>query len=186
MGQYERASDFAQHALSINRSLNNLKLSVQIQEIYATIRAEEGQVQESIALLQECLAEYEKYGFTDRVATVHGAISNIYLKERYLDQAKFHCQLALDKCVDDAQRAALYRTWANTAKEQGQIEEAMDAVSRAIDFFAQARQPRDLAYSYALLGDLYKQKGDLPSALQALENMRSAMETNLKERGIVL
>lgn len=186
IGEYERASDFAQHALSINKSLNNLKVSIQIQETYATIKAEEGHVPEAISLLEECLAEYEKYGFSDRVASVHGAISNIYLKNRYLEQAKFHCQLALEKCVDDAERASLYRTWAKTAKEQGQIEEAMDAARRAVDFFSQAKLPRDVAYSYAFLGDLYKETGDLSSAVQALENMRMAMEINLRERGIVL
>ncbi|MFC4766985.1 helix-turn-helix domain-containing protein [Effusibacillus consociatus] len=185
-GEYDSASEFAQHAFSINKSIQNIKLSVQIQETYAVLKAETGQPQEAIALLEECLEQYEKYGLRERIAPVHGAISNIYLKQRQLEQAKFHCQLALEKCLDDTERAALYRTWAKTAKEQGQIQEAMEAARRAIDFFSQAKLPRDLAYSYSLLGDLYKETGDLTGAVQAFENMRMAMEANLKERGIVL
>ncbi|GAX91960.1 helix-turn-helix transcriptional regulator [Effusibacillus lacus] len=185
-GEYEKATAYAEHALSINKSLNDLKAMIRIREMNAVLKAEAGRVQEAIDALVQCLEEYEKYGFGDRFASVHGALSNIYLRERQFDKARYHCQLALEKAADEAEKAALYRTWAKTAKEMGQLEDAMEAALKSVNFFTRANLPRDLAYSYSLLGDLYKESGNYSGAVQALENMRMAMETNLKERGIVL
>jgi tetratricopeptide (TPR) repeat protein len=183
---YDRATQFAQHALSIFKSLNEVRISIQTKETFAALKAEEGQVREGILLLEECLEDYQKFGFIDRIGSVHGALANIHLLEQHFELARKHCQLALETVNDAAERATLYRTLAKVAKTQGNLQEAMDAAQRSVEFYAKANLPRDLAHAYAFLGELYKDSGDLFNALNALEKMRSAMEVNLKERGIVL
>lgn len=183
---YDRAAQFAQHALSIFKSLNEVKVSIQTKETFAAMKAEEGQVQEGIALLEECLEDCQKYGFVDRMGSVHGALADIHLREQRFEMARKHCQLALSSVNEESERAALYRTMAKVARAQGNLQEAMEVANKSIEYYGKANLPRDLAYAYSFLGELYKDTGDLFSALKALENMRSAMEVNLKERGIVL
>lgn len=186
LGEYERAAEFAQHALSINKSLNNVKVSIQTKEDYAVMIAENGEIQQGLSLLEECLAEYEMYGFTERIGPVQGALAAIYLRAGMLDEAAVHCQMALEQTKDESERASLYQIQAKTARAQGNLQDAMAAAMRSVQSFAGRNYARELAYSYSLLGELYKEAGDLQSAVKALENMRFAMEANLKERGIVL
>lgn len=183
---FDRATDFAQHALSVYKSLNDVRVSIQTKETYGVMKAEEGKIDEGISILEECLYEYQKYGFLDRLGSVHSALATIYLTQENYEETGRHCQLALGISEDEAEKAALFRVMAKAARAEGSHEEAMDAAKRSIESFAKANLPRDLAYAYSFLGELYKDSGDLQSAIKAFEEMRMAMEANLKERGIVL
>ncbi|BCJ86957.1 tetratricopeptide repeat protein [Effusibacillus dendaii] len=185
-GSYEEAARYAEHALSIHKGFNNLKTAVQIKEMCAMLKAEQGFPKEAVTILTECLSEYEKYGFADRLGSVHGSLSIIYLRMRQLDLAKSHCQTAIALANDDAERAALYRTWAETAKEEGNLQEAKDFAQKSVQFFNRVGMSRELMMSYSLLGNLCKASGDLSGALQAFEEMQGALQSNLKHRGIVL
>ena len=80
----------------------------------------------------------------------------------------------------------MYRTYAIIKKEQEQYETAIEFMEKSVGVFEIADLPREVAKSYSLLGDIYKDQGDLQKAIHSLEQMKRAMESNLKERGIVL
>lgn len=187
MGEFDRASEYSQHAISLYRGLKNIKLSIEVKENYGIVKGEDGETNEALATLMACLNEYAEYGYTEKMAHTHGEVARIYLQNKQYDEAANHCNQALDLLGDEAlERGYVYRTFSTIRKEQGDYAEAVSFMEKSVTIFEKADLPREIAKSYSMLGDIYKEQGDLQKAIHSLEQMKRAMESNLKERGIVL
>ncbi|ARU59755.1 hypothetical protein CBW65_00850 [Tumebacillus avium] len=187
IGDFDRASEYSQHAISLYRGLKNIKLAIEVKENFGIAKGEGGDLNLALQTLAECLAEYQEYGYKDKVAHTHGEMARIYLVNQAFEDASKHCEEALELLGDaDVERGYVYRTYAIIKKEQGQFETAVEYMEKSVGVFEIADLPREIAKSYSLLGDIYKDQGDLQKAIHSLEQMKRAMESNLKERGIVL
>ncbi|TCP53789.1 DNA-binding XRE family transcriptional regulator [Tumebacillus sp. BK434] len=187
IGDFDRASEYSQHAISLYRGLKNIRLAIEVKENYGIAKGEGGDLNLALQTLAECLAEYQEYGYKDKVAHTHGEMARIYLTNQSFDEASKHCEEALQLLGDsEVERGYVYRTYAIIKKEQGQFETAVEFMEKSVGVFEIADLPREIAKSYSLLGDIYKDQGDLQKAIHSLEQMKRAMESNLKERGIVL
>jgi len=187
LGEFDRASEYAQHAISLYKGLKNIKLAIEVKENYGIVKGEDGNTEEALRTLANCLTEYEEYGYTDKVAHTHGEMARIHLQNKAYDEASKHCEQALALLAEMAlERGYVYRTFSTIRKEQQQYGEAVSYMEQSIKIFEAADLPREIAKSYSMLGDIYKEQGDLQKAIHSLEQMKRAMESNLKERGIVL
>ncbi|ASS74477.1 hypothetical protein CIG75_05370 [Tumebacillus algifaecis] len=187
IGDFDRASEYSQHAISLYRGLKNIKLAIEVKENFGISKAEGGDLNVALQTLAECLTEYQEYGYNDKVAHTHGEMARIYLTNKVFDEASKHCEAALQLLSDtEVERGYVYRTFAIIKKEQGHFEAAIEYMEKSVGVFEVADLPREIAKSYSLLGDIYKDQGDLQKAIHSLEQMKRAMESNLKERGIVL
>ncbi|KEO83034.1 tetratricopeptide repeat protein [Tumebacillus flagellatus] len=186
-GDFDRASEYAQHSISLYRGLKNIKLAIEVKENFGIVKGEEGNADEALQTLSACLVEYQEYGYTEKVAHTHGEMARIYLGNGDYAQASTHCDEALKLLAEDSlERGFVYRTYSTIRKEQKQFAEAVDFMEQSVKIFEIADLPREIAKSYSMLGDIYKEQGDLQKAIHSLEQMKRAMESNLKERGIVL
>lgn len=186
-GEFDRASEYAQHAISLYRGLKNIKLAIEVKENFGIVKGEDGNAEEALHTLALCLAEYQEYGYTEKVAHTHGEMARIYLANQNYEEASKHCDEALKLIGENSlERGFVYRTYSTIRKEQKQFAEAVDYMERSVKIFEIADLPREIAKSYSMLGDIYKEQGDLQKAIHSLEQMKRAMESNLKERGIVL
>lgn len=114
-------------------------------------------------------------------------MARIHLANKDYEQASKHCDEALKLLADSSlERGFVYRTYSTIRKEQKKFVEAVDFMEQSVKVFEIADLPREIAKSYSMLGDIYKEQGDLQKAIHSLEQMKRAMESNLKERGIVL
>ncbi len=187
VGDFDRASEYSQHAISLYRGLKNIKLAIEVKESYGISKGEGGDPSQALQTLAECLSEYQEYGYADKVAHTHGEMARIHLSNRAFEEAAKHCEEALKLLADSAvERGYVYRTFAIIKKEQGEFEASIQYMEKSVGVFEIADLPREIAKSYSLLGDIYKDQGDLQKAIHSLEQMKRAMESNLKERGIVL
>lgn len=187
MGEFDRASEFSQHAISLYKGLKNIRLAIEVKENYGIVKGEGGDWREALQTLSSCLAEYQEYGYHDKVAHTHGEMARIYLANKAYSEAADHCEEALKMLgEDDLERGYVYRTFSTIRKEQSDFSSAIDFMEQSVTIFEKADLPREIAKSYSMLGDIYKDQGDLQKAIHSLEQMKLAMESNLKERGIVL
>ncbi|MGB8956354.1 MAG: tetratricopeptide repeat protein [Tumebacillaceae bacterium] len=187
MGEFDRASEYSQHAISLYRGLKNIKLSIEVKENYGIVKGEDGETSEALATLNACLGEYAEYGYTEKMAHTHGEVARIYLQNKQYEEAAQHCNQALELLSSEAlERGYVYRTFSMIRKEQSDYAEAVSYMEKSVAIFEKADLPREIAKSYSMLGDIYKEQGDLQKAIHSLEQMKRAMESNLKERGIVL
>lgn len=187
MGEFDRASEYSQHAISLYRGLKNIKLSIEVKENYGIVKGESGELNDALSTLAECLAEYQEYGYAEKMAHTHGEMARIHLANKSYDDAAHHCDEALKLLKDEGlERGYVLRTYSMIRKEQGDFAAAIHFMEQSVKTFEIADLPREIAKSYSLLGDIYKDQGDLQKAIHSLEQMKRAMESNLKERGIVL
>jgi tetratricopeptide (TPR) repeat protein len=187
IGDFDRASEYSQLAISLYRGLKNIKLAIEVKENYGIAKGYGGDLDLALQTLAECLSEYREYGYTSKVAHTHGEMARIHLANKSYEEASKHCEEALRLlCENDVERGYVYRTYAIIKKEQGEFETAVEYMEKSVQVFEMADLPREIAKSYSLLGDIYKDQGDLQKAIHSLEQMKRAMESNLKERGIVL
>jgi tetratricopeptide (TPR) repeat protein len=186
-GDFDRASEYAQHSISLYRGLKNIKLAIEVKENFGIVKGEDGNADEALQTLTACLAEYKEYGYTEKVAHTHGEMARIYLANQDYAQASKHCDEALELLADTSlERGFVFRTYSTICKEQKKFAEAVEFMEKSVKIFEIADLPREIAKSYSMLGDIYKEQGDLQKAIHSLEQMKRAMESNLKERGIVL
>jgi tetratricopeptide (TPR) repeat protein len=187
LGDFDRANEYSQHAISLYRGLKNIKLSIEVKENYGIVKGESGDLEEALKTLASCLAEYEEYGYQEKMAHTHGELARIHLSNKSYDEAAKHCEQALQLLGEnDLERGYVFRTFSMIRKEQGDFPAAIQYMEQSVQVFEKADLPREIAKSYSLLGDIYKDQGDLQKAIHSLEQMKRAMESNLKERGIVL
>ncbi|PWK13825.1 tetratricopeptide repeat protein [Tumebacillus permanentifrigoris] len=186
-GEFDRASEYAQHSISLYRGLKNIKLAIEVKENFGITKGEDGNAEEALQTLASCLSEYQEYGYIEKVAHTHGEMARIHLANKDYEQASAHCDEALKLLAEDSlERGFVYRTYSTIRKEQKKFSEAVDFMEQSVKVFEIADLPREIAKSYSMLGDIYKEQGDLQKAIHSLEQMKRAMESNLKERGIVL
>jgi len=187
MGEFDRASEYAQHAISLYRGLKNIRLAIEVKENYGITKGEDGNTDEALRTLEACLAEYKEYGYTEKVAHTHGEMARIHQTNEKYEEAARHCEEALRLLSDEAlERGYVYRTYSTIRKEEKDFKAAVSYMELSVGIFEKADLPREIAKSYSMLGDIYKEQGDLQKAIHSLEQMKRAMESNLKERGIVL
>ncbi|HEU4964895.1 MAG TPA: tetratricopeptide repeat protein [Bacilli bacterium] len=187
LGEYDRASEYSQHAISLYRGLKNIRLAIEVKENFGIVKGEGGDTDEALRTLERCLAEYKEYGYVEKMAHTHGEIARMYLQMKDYGQASAHCDEALKLLGEDAlERGYVYRTFSTICKEQKDYGQAVAYMEQSVGIFEKVDLPREIAKSYSMLGDIYKDQGDLQKAIHSLEQMKRAMESNLKERGIVL
>jgi len=187
MGEYEKAAEYSQFALSIFQSLNNIKLTIDVKAKYGIVKGETGDIDESIAVLSSCMDEYREIGCEVEVGSLHSDLARILIQGEQYEQAMEHCEAALTYFPqENSDRAHVYRMRGQIEQARGNLDQATEAVREAVEIFADGHVYGELVKAYSLLGDIYKAKGDYKEAMECLENMNAAMEENLRERKIVI
>ncbi|WP_081856962.1 tetratricopeptide repeat protein [Tumebacillus flagellatus] len=184
---YKRAVEHTQDAIAIFKSLNYVKTSYDNKVNLAIIKGEEGKTEEALALLDECMEGYSKHGSEIDIANVHSEISRLLLKEgRYAD-AETHANQALQLMEPGMREIAfIYRTLAEIKLMTEDFDTAVEDAEKAIELFQTNDMIGQLTKTYALLGEIYKSRGDFLSATESLQKMQTIVESNLRDRIMVM
>lgn len=187
MKNYKKAVEHTQDAIAIFKSLNYVKTSYDNKVNLAIIKGEEGKTEEALALLEECMEGYAKHGSEIDIANVHAELSRLLLKEKRFADAEKHATQSL-QLMDPSMReiAFNYRTLAEIKLATEEFDTAVEFAEKAIDLFQSNDMIGQLTKTYALLGEIYKSRGDFLSATESLQKMQTIVESNLRDRIMVM
>ena len=187
MGEFEKAAEYSQYALSIFQSLNNMRLTIDVKAKYGIVKGETGNIDEAIEVLESCMTEYREIGCEVEVGQLHSDLARILVQGGRVQQAMDHCEQALAFFPsENIDRAHVYRMQGQIEMQRGNLSQAIECIRRAVHIYGEQQAFGELVKAYSLLGDIYKEKGEFKEAMECLESMNSAMEENLRERKIVI
>ncbi|MBL0389265.1 tetratricopeptide repeat protein [Tumebacillus sp. ITR2] len=187
MGEFEKAAEYSQFALSIFQSLNNMKLTIDVKAKYGIVKGETGQLDEAVTILESCMTEYREIGCEREIGLVHSDLARILIQGSQAESAYEHCEKALRYFEEGTlERAHVNRMKGQIESVRGDLEAATSLIQEGIDVYNSHQAFGELVKAYSLLGDIYKDKGQFKEAMECLENMNAAMEENLRERKIVI
>jgi HTH-type transcriptional regulator, quorum sensing regulator NprR len=184
---YKKAVEHTQDAIAIFKSLNLIKQSYDNKVNLAIIKGEEGKTDEALSLLEESMDGFSKHGTDFDIANVHTEIARLQLKERRFEAAQTHCNKALEIMdADKRETAYIFRTLSEVKLGMEDFDAAIEFAEKAIDLFQRYDMIGQLTKTYALLGEIYKSRGDFLSATESLQKMQSVVESNLRERIMIM
>jgi tetratricopeptide (TPR) repeat protein len=184
---YKKAIEHTQDAIAIFKSLNYVKASYECKVNLAIIKGEEDKTEEALSLLEECMEGFSKHGTKLDLANVHTEMGRLLLKEGRLADAENHCNEALSLMEPELRETAyVYRTISKIKLAQGDFETALEYAEKAIDMFKKHDMIGQLTKSYALLGEIHKNRGDFLAATESLQKMQDVVESNLREKAMVM
>lgn len=184
---YKKAIEHTQDAIAIFKSLNYVKASFECKVNLAIIKGEEGKTEEALNLLEECMEGFTKHGASLDLANVHTEMGRLLLKEGRFEDALNHANEALNLMEGDLrERAYVFRTIAKIKLAQEEFETALEFAEKSIELFKKHDMIGQLTKSYALVGEIHKGRGDFLAATESLQKMQNVVETNLREKIMVM
>jgi len=184
---FKKAIEHTQDAIAIFKSLNLLKSSFDNKVNLAMIKGDEGKVEEALTLLEECMEGFAKHGTEFDIANVHSEIARLLLQVNRFVDAETHCNQALAIMVPDTRETAyIFRILAEVKLGQEDFDTAVDFAEKAIELFQRFSMIGQLTKTYALLGEIYKSRGDFLAATESLQKMQSIVESNLRDKIMVM
>ncbi|PWK15052.1 hypothetical protein C7459_104259 [Tumebacillus permanentifrigoris] len=185
--EFEKAGEYAQHAIAIFDALNMIKLRLKINIQYAVSLREQGKAKESLQILVTCIETCHQQSLEEERCLIYGEIALHHYYQHEFDQAREAVQHGLASLsIDSLLSGHLYKT-------KGKIEAACEDVTLALQNFEGAvtvylehSRHLDLATTYKEIADLYEKAGDFKKSTQYLNLMNEAYLENLRERGILL
>ncbi|HEU4963128.1 MAG TPA: helix-turn-helix transcriptional regulator [Bacilli bacterium] len=186
-GRFQQATDYAAQAVAVYKTLGNIKLLNEVKSNYGIMLGWQGETEESLDVLKKCADEYKKLGYVQDAAEVYGEVGRVLSQAQRFEEAASYCGQGIELVGEESVESAyLHRTLGDIRLRQGEADAAIRDLERSIALFEKYGLTVELSKSYALLGDLHKERGDFLKATECLQNMQNYLELNLKERGIVL
>lgn len=184
---YKKAVEHTQDAIAIFKSLNLIKASYDCKVNLAMIKGDEGKVEDALTLLEECMEGFSKHGNDFDNANVNSEIARLLLKESRFKDAEAHCKQALELLEPGIRETAfVFRTLAEVELGLEEFDSAIEFAEKAIELFQQFDMIGQITKTYALLGEIYKSRGDFLAATESLQKMQSIVESNLRERVLIM
>jgi HTH-type transcriptional regulator, quorum sensing regulator NprR len=184
---FKKAVEHTQDAIAIFKSLNHIKASFDNKVNLAMIKGEEGKVEDALSLLEECMEGFKQYGSEFDLANVHTEFSRLLLKEGRFQDAEQHCLAALNLMQPEMRETAyVFRTLAEIKLALEEFDGAVEYADKAIELFQSNGMIGQLTKTYSLLGEIYKSRGDFLAATESLQKMQNIVESNLRERILVM
>jgi HTH-type transcriptional regulator, quorum sensing regulator NprR len=184
---YKKAIEHTQDAIAIFKSLNYVKASYECKVNLAIIKGEEDKSEEALSLLEECMDGFSKHGTKLDLANVHTEMGRLLLKEGRLADAENHCNEALSLMEPGLRETAyVYRTISKIKLALEDFETALEYAEKAIEMFKKHDMIGQLTKTYALLGEIHKNRGDFLAATESLQKMQDVVETNLREKVMIM
>lgn len=187
IGDYAKATEYCQDALTIYESLHQLKQTIDVRANFAGVQAEQGRVEDAIELLHQCLAEYRRQEIPFDNAQIHGQIASLYIRSGKLREAEVFCQESIFLLPDDARNLGmLYHALSTIKRGQEDTVSAIEWLRKAMERYEAQGQRRELRLAYQELAALYEQMGDYVMTTQALKQMHTVLDDSLKKIGVLV
>jgi len=184
---FKKATEHTQDAIAIFKSLNLLKASYDNKVNLAMIMGEEGRIEEALTLLEECMEGFSKHGSEFDIANVHTELARLLLQVKRYADAETHCHQALAIMDADLRETAyIFRTLAEIKLGTAEFDASVEYAEKAIEIFQRNSMIGQLTKTYALLGEIYKSRGDFLAATETLMKMQAVVESNLRDKIMVM
>jgi tetratricopeptide (TPR) repeat protein len=185
--EFERAIDYCHDALTIYESLQNIKQAIDVKVNYAIVEAEQSNIEQAIQMLHECLAEYRKHELTIESARIYGEIAKLYVRSGRLQEAEVFCRETLFLLPEETEDlAAVYHSLAVVKRHQGDIDQAIDMIRRAIDMYKAQGKRSELRSVYQELIEIYEQMNDYVKVSDTLRELQAELDSSLRKIGILV
>ncbi|PWK15035.1 helix-turn-helix domain-containing protein [Tumebacillus permanentifrigoris] len=185
--EFEKAGEYAQHAIAIFDALNMIKLRLKINIQYAVSLREQGKAKESLQILVACIETCHQQSLEEELCLVYGEIAFHHYYQSEYDQAREAVQHGLASLSNDSLPSGhLYKTKGRIEAAYGDASLALQNFEIAVTVYIEHNRHLDLATTYKEIADLYERIGDFKKSTQYLNLMNEAYMENLRERGILL
>jgi len=184
---YKKAIEHTQDAIAIFKSLNYVKTSYECKVNLAMIKGEEGKTEDALSLLEECMEGFKDHGTDFDIANVHTEMARLLYREGRYETAESNCSKALELLEPGIRETAfVFRTLSRIKLATEEFDASIEYAEKAIELFQRNDMIGQLTKTYSLLGEVYKSRGDFLAATDCLQKMQNVIESNLRERVMIM
>ncbi|KEO84094.1 helix-turn-helix domain-containing protein [Tumebacillus flagellatus] len=185
--EYEKAGEYAQHAIAIFDALNVIKLRVKINVQYAVMLREQGNADESLQILEACLTTCNQQSLEEELCRIYGEIALHHYFKGDFDGARNAVQHGFaSQAMDSLPLGHLYKTLGKIEVACGNTTSALQNFEVAVKTYREHSRHLDLAMTYQEIAALHEATGEYQKATQYLNLMNAAYMENLRERGVLI
>jgi tetratricopeptide (TPR) repeat protein len=185
--QYKEAQEYWQEAITIFKNLDHVHYSIQVKENFGILRAELGEYEEALQILQECARQYRLLGQDKQLSNTHAEIAEVLLKLERIEEAAEHVDLAFKLCEPDSMfHAQCYKVRSLLHAKREEYAEAIEAARKGAEIFRKLEMVHDYHKMSLHISDLYKKLGDYRSSTELLEETQHYIQNFFKEKGFIL
>lgn len=185
--EHRLAEAYFREAITIYKSLNQIQYVIFAKENFGIIRGENGEYEDALKTLEECLQEYREYGFLPQMANSHGEIAKLLIAMSRFEEACVHLEQAFQKSEPDSpNHAQCFYVRSLLHRAQNRYQEAISDAVQAKNLYSQTESIREYNKVCLYLSDIYKTLEDYKSSTEIMEESQAFVQAYLKEKGVIV
>lgn len=170
---YNKSRYYFEKSLELFKDLPVKKDNIATKHNFAILLVMTAEYELALKYFKEALAEFRDYNMLEAIPVVYSEMAQMELKKRNFTEAKAYVQKGIEHSGDEHyERAYLYQVMAEILLEEGELEESIKHLERAIAVYQKYSRLADLVKTLPLLSKCYQQLGDVEKAVSALEQSK--------------
>ncbi|MBL0389345.1 helix-turn-helix transcriptional regulator [Tumebacillus sp. ITR2] len=185
--ELKRAQEFSEKALAIFVGLDNTVMTLRLQVTRAALLARVGRAEEAIPMLRDVIEEFHGLGNKEQQGIACVELAKVFVLTGELQRAEEVCQTARNLLPElHVHQGWVNRVFGRIAIEQGQREEGLRRLQKAVDCFKRLGEAGEWDDTMYEIVELHLQDENYRDAYFLLEEMRRFGREVFESRGIVL
>ncbi|ASS74250.1 hypothetical protein CIG75_04130 [Tumebacillus algifaecis] len=187
LNDLDKASEYSEKAIHIFEGLNNIVMTVRLQVTCAVLYGQTGREVEAISMLQRAIDNLLTLGKKEEAGMASVELAGLLLGQDDLTSAEEACYQAR-KLLPELHfyQARVHRLYGRIAVQRGHREEAIRRFQKSADRFKHTDELGEWGDTMSELADLYKNEGDLKTAVGVMQEIRGYTRQVMLKRGIAL
>ncbi|TCP58191.1 transcriptional regulator with XRE-family HTH domain [Tumebacillus sp. BK434] len=187
LNDLEKAAEYSEKAVHIYESLNNIVMTVKLQATCAVLYGQSGREAEAISMLQGAVTNLLTLGKQEEAGMTSVELATLLLQQNDLHAAEEACYQARKLLPElHIYQARVHRLYGRIAVQNGHREEAIRRFQKSADRFKHTDELGEWGDTMSELAELYKNEGDLKTAVGVMQEIRGYTRQAMLKRGIAL
>jgi tetratricopeptide (TPR) repeat protein len=187
LNDLEKAAEYSEKAIYIFEGLNNLVMMAKLQVTCAVLYGQTGREAEAIPMLQKAVENLIALSKPEEAGMAAVELATLQLKHGDISAAEDTCHEARKLLPElHMYQARVHRLYGKIASLNGHRDEAIRRYQKAADRFKHTDELGEWGDTMQELAELYKNEGDLKSAVRILQEIRGYTRDAMLKRGIAI
>lgn len=184
-GQYATAESYWQEAITLFKTLDNIRYSIVVKENFGIMQGENDDLEGSMQTLQQCIREYREHNMLKYSSNAQAELAKLFLKLGRLAEAAPHVEEAFRFCEPGTVlQGQCYYVRSMWHEAMGEHEQALADGQQAAEIFSKIEAIHEYSDTCLHLSNLFKSVGDYKSSTEILERSQRSMQEYIRERGV--
>ncbi|ARU60071.1 hypothetical protein CBW65_02565 [Tumebacillus avium] len=187
LNDLDKAAEYSEKAVHIYESLNNIVMTVKLQATCAVLYGQTGREGEAITMLQGAITNLLTLGKQEEAGMASVELATLLLQQNDLPEAEEACYQARKLLPElHIYQARVHRLYGRIAVQKGQRDEAIRRFQKSADRFKHTDELGEWGDTMSELAEVYKNEGDLKTAVGVMQEIRGYTRQAMLKRGIAL